>query len=604
MSCTVILSYLGWLVAATGPCPIVDAPADGRWKMSYLYSAAAEIDVWIVRLKSDGSGRLAGDQVAANPRLIGTSLERAELSAGQLRLVFKTPRGEQTFEGPFPPRERGTLWGTFDDGRRLHMARLVRTEDENLDQAESGSRRELPELVKRALELSGRSEKLRYQAQQARKQEERSELMEQAAQAAKEARQELPKLHQQVLTDHPDDPAVFDSAVSLFRSAGESGAGVESVRRWAEAARTAAGRYGARWETEVMLRTAEALGPQTPYAAVALDFARQAEEGLRPADPPAPQARALKALALCQERAGQADAARQTRARLERFEEALDNEYRARLPDLKPEPFGGRKGTGERAVVLELFTGAQGPPCAAAQFAFDALTQAYGPRELIPVEYHVHIPGPDPLTNPESEERWAYYRKDFAQTMRGTPSTVFNGKPAACGGGFLAHAPNKLAEYRQAIDPLLETPAAARLAASAVRDGDRVQVRVEVIEARAPAPTWRLRLVLTEETVRYVGGNGLRLHHYVARAMLGGSGGVPVPAAGGALTAAVDLAELRDRLAQYLDDYAAQKRPFANPDRPLRLEKLRLVALVQDDATKEIIQGIVTDVATDTGRSP
>ncbi len=80
---------------------------------------------------------------------------------------------------------------------------------------------------------------------------------------------------------------------------------------------------------------------------------------------------------------------------------------------------------------MELFTGAQCPPCVAADVAFDALLQTYKPTEFIGLQYHLHIPGPDPLTNNDSEERQKYY----GSAIRGTPSTFFNGKarPAAAG---------------------------------------------------------------------------------------------------------------------------------------------------------------------------
>jgi hypothetical protein len=54
----------------------------------------------------------------------------------------------------------------------------------------------------------------------------------------------------------------------------------------------------------------------------------------------------------------------------------------------------------------------------------------------------------------------------------------------------------------------------------------------------------------------------------------------------------VDLDELRQSLGAYLEDYNRNGRPFPNSDRPLDLANLRLIALVQDDATREILQAI------------
>ena len=52
---------------------------------------------------------------------------------------------------------------------------------------------------------------------------------------------------------------------------------------------------------------------------------------------------------------------------------------------------------------MELFTGAQCPPCVAADVAFDVLEKTYKPADLVLIQYHLHIPGPDPLTNAASE---------------------------------------------------------------------------------------------------------------------------------------------------------------------------------------------------------
>ena len=51
-------------------------------------------------------------------------------------------------------------------------------------------------------------------------------------------------------------------------------------------------------------------------------------------------------------------------------------------------------------VLVELFTGAECPPCVAADLAFDALGKTYKPTDVVLLEYHLHIPGPDALTNP------------------------------------------------------------------------------------------------------------------------------------------------------------------------------------------------------------
>ena len=94
---------------------------------------------------------------------------------------------------------------------------------------------------------------------------------------------------------------------------------------------------------------------------------------------------------------------------------------------------------------MELFTGTQCGPCVAADVAFEALGRTYKPTELALIQYHMHIPGPDPMTNPADMARWKYYSKLFPSDIRGTPTVIFNGKPKPGGGGLMDGAGNYLA---------------------------------------------------------------------------------------------------------------------------------------------------------------
>ena len=133
--------------------------------------------------------------------------------------------------------------------------------------------------------------------------------------------------------------------------------------------------------------------------------------------------------------------AKEAEARHAKLEVQLDEEYHKKVPPFKPAPYAGRKNPKANQVVLmELFTGAQCPPCVAADVAFDALLMTYKPTEFIGLQYHLHIPGPDPLTNNDSEERQKYY----GSVIRGTPSTFFNGKDEAGGGGGMADSETQI----------------------------------------------------------------------------------------------------------------------------------------------------------------
>jgi hypothetical protein len=222
--------------------------------------------------------------------------------------------------------------------------------------------------------------------------------------------------------------------------------------------------------------------------------------------------------------------------------------------------------------------------------AFDALSRSYQPNDLILIQYHVHIPGPDPLTTEETVGRMNYYAKLAPQEVRGTPSAVFSGKPQSLGGGGpMANAERKFGQYRKVIDSLLEESSDIKVTGSARRDGDKVTISADAAGVKDGDVV--LRLILLEESIKYVGGNGLRVHHHVVRGFPNGLKGTPVKDGAAKSTVAIDLAELRTSLAGYLDKYAADQ-PFPYEDRPMDLGHLQVVALVQNDATGEILNAV------------
>jgi hypothetical protein len=49
-------------------------------------------------------------------------------------------------------------------------------------------------------------------------------------------------------------------------------------------------------------------------------------------------------------------------------------------------------------------------------------------------------------------------------------------------------------------------------------------------------------------------------------------------------------------LTKYLDGFAKTEGPFPRPDRPLAMKNLKLIAFVQNDATREILNAAQVDV--------
>jgi hypothetical protein len=358
---------------------------------------------------------------------------------------------------------------------------------------------------------------------------------------------------------------------------------------------TAAAARGPRYESDVRIQLAETLATNATLAPIAVNYATSAEKSLTAKSSTEQQVRVLKALAVAQKKAEQTAAAEATDARVAKLETILDNEYLAKMPPFKPESFAGRKEQSDRVVVMELFTGAQCPPCVAADLGFEGLEKTYKPTEVVLLQYHLHIPGPDPLTNPTTEARWAYYGKHFPEDMGGTPSTLFSGKPGAGGGGGIGNSEGKYREYRAIIDKQLETPAKATLTVDASRKGEEISVQAKVSNLPGPGEKVRLRFALVEESVRYAGGNKLRFHHMVVRTMPGGPEGFALTEKESQHAAKISLADLRADLTKYLDE-TAEKRPYPKPDRPMAMKHLKVIAFVQDDETGDILQAAMADL--------
>ena len=214
---------------------------------------------------------------------------------------------------------------------------------------------------------------------------------------------------------------------------------------------------------------------------------------------------------------------------------------------------------------------------------------------MILLQYHLHIPGPDPLTNDDSVNRQKYYGTE----VQGTPSTFFNGKSEGGGGGSMAGSEGKYKEFRSIIDSTLAGKPSATVDLKASRKGDTIEISTKAKTAQKPGEKAkpRLRMVITEEVVKYVGSNKLRFHHHVVRDMPGGADGVSLDKAGELThSAKVDLKALRGEIEKYVSDFE-KSRPFFGVKPAIDLKKLSVVAFVQDDESKEILGAASVDVA-------
>ncbi len=203
------------------------------------------------------------------------------------------------------------------------------------------------------------------------------------------------------------------------------------------------------------------------------------------------------------------------------LEEVYEKSIHAFATD-KVAPRGAEDGT--RVVLCELFTGSECPPCVGADVATIGLEATYAKSEVIVLRYHQHIPGPDPLANPHSQQRFEMYQGE------GTPTLILNGRAVAGAGGFMDAASGLYRQLRQQIDPILTEKVAYKIDLKAEAKDGVVSISASVpgLETLADAPkTMKLNLVVAEDKVRFLAGNGIRVHEMVVRSLVNGAEGSP-----------------------------------------------------------------------------
>jgi hypothetical protein len=387
-------------------------------------------------------------------------------------------------------------------------------------------------------------------------------------------------------------PDLFDAGFAVLAKAADKKVPVEEVRGVADKLGKAAGDYGPRWERSVAVKLAATLAPQAGFADVALAQARRAERMLADDAPVAIQMEVLDTMAGALTRAGKADEAKKYTATVQKLE-AKDYADSQKALGFTPEPFKGRKGKGDRVVLFEVFTGSEAGPAAAAELASHGLLRSFQPTEVIVLTYHLPAPLPDPLLSADTMDRLAVY----AEMIRTVPVVLVNGKPGPRGGGAAAAAKDRYADYRDVAVEQLDTMAKAKLTLTAA-PGEKgtYTAKATVADLEAPGEKVFLRFVLAEEKVRYAGASGVRYHQMVVRGMPGGAKGFPLTKKAAEQTVTVNPAEVREKLNKYLDEFAKTEGEFPRPDRPLALTVLKLVAMIQNDATGEVLQAAQVDL--------
>jgi hypothetical protein len=288
----------------------------------------------------------------------------------------------------------------------------------------------------------------------------------------------------------------------------------------------------------------------------------------------------------------------------------LDERYGKDATKVDAPPYKPSKARTDRVVLAELFTGAGCPPCVAADLAFEAALERYSPEDIAVLVYHLHIPRPDPMTNPSTVTRKEFY------DVPGTPTWFIDGGNQHVGGGPAAGAEKLFKDTLQSVvDKRLDVKPAADITLKATMIGDKVEVGAKVGKAaRAGKPDQKLRLqvALVEEMVHYTGENGVRFHPMVVRSIAStekNSLGFPVaPGKGAKVAYTFDITKAVADAKAHLDEMEGGsnqrfgKLQFIERENEINPAHLRVVAFVQDEKTKEILQSASVDLKTPAAR--
>lgn len=221
-----------------------------------------------------------------------------------------------------------------------------------------------------------------------------------------------------------------------------------------------------------------------------------------------------------------------------------------------------------RNVVMELFSANWCSNCPNAEFALD---KAVNNDSVIGIVYH-------PTTNDtfgttETDARFSYYSLTTSQT----PEMVINGRIKILG----AEDTTIYNAYKNAFlsEDSTHVPVEISIDTISVTDSSiYAGIRIENIDTFAV--NYTLRALLIENAIRYTAQNGETLHQYVARKFFPDENGTSVSVLAGGM----------------FDTTINQNCSMLHPSM-----QGALIVFVQDDSSKEVIQGTIKNFAISQG---
>lgn len=546
------LAAFGLLAFNSRDVQAADSPFVGTWKIT-IQSSDQDISAFLTKIE-EKDGKFKVEMLSAGPNVLkGAEVKSVKVVDKSLHMSIEAPRiklnitVQPSAENAKPRR----LLGSVELGNQVEFVLMEESDLKELDRTKVG----VPPAGHGNLVKAMRMTDLKQKQAALRK----------------------------LIEKHSDHPTGYRAALELAASLAHSGAKEAEVRAEADKAIKAASAYGPLIKLQAMLQVTRVLLATGKAASLAVDYARQAEKMLTDKTSLDRQVAVLKVLRGALRQAGEKEALSDVQTRISKLDRLLDEEYAKTAVPFNPKRYPGRKTDSDRVVLLELFTGVQCPPCVAADVAFDALLKTYKPSDVVLLQYHVHIPGPDPLTNEDSEKCSRFYGVNSA------PSLFINGERGPGVGGAKMHGRDRYETLIKLLDQKLETESVAKLQLKATRMGDKIDIQAEASDVKDKDDPVHLRLVLAEDTVRFAGRNGQRLHHNVVRAFPGGFEGLAVKDGQARQSIQVNLKDVEKALSEYLDKFAA-KRKTEFEDVPLELKKLKVIAYLQNTKTKEVLQ--------------
>jgi hypothetical protein len=536
-----------------------ESPFAGRWQVSLL-QGPNQGTFWLIQVE-EKAGKASSAKVVfgAGAAFRDTKLKDFKADDKTMSFTLDAAPGEFEVVVHSPRGESKTLLGTVHFRNIVLPLRLGPTDAKEIALADAEKQLDGTKDLQEAAEKGG-------------------------AAAVKAVRAFLDK--------NGDKPIALHASSVLVKLLLEEKAKGEDLRAAVDRLAREAGAYGPELERGALVEMTGQLLDHKENA-LAVEYARKAEKLLGEDARPEERLNVLEALATSLKKAGKEKEARELEPRIAKLNDTLDEAFVKENIPFKPRKFGGRAGKGQHVATVELFTGAQCPPCVAADVAFDAALETYRPRDVVFLQYHLHIPGPDLLASPATEKRAEYYE------VGSTPHIFVDGREAPPLGGPRSNGEGAYNTLRKTINRAVDAADKAAVSVKATRKGDKIAITAEVSELKNPGAKVHLRLLLVEEVVRYPGSNGQRLHHHVVRAMPGGAEGFALKEKTAKHSVTVSLAEVRKEQEKYLKEYrfGFRAKPFAETDNlRVTLKDLKVVALVQDDESKEILQAAQVDV--------